>query len=282
MELDMRYGNHPEDVKRYDTSDLRRHFLVEKLFVPGAIKLAYTHNDRVIFGGAVPVAAPLSLEGGKELGTERFLDRRELGAINIGAPGFVVVDDGAGVQRLPVGARDGIYVGMGAKSVSFESADSADPAKFYLMSCPAHRTFPTVLIPKAKANPRKLGAVESCNVRTINQYVHPAVCQSCQLVMGMTVLEPGSVWNSWPCHTHERRMEVYLYFDMAPQTRVFHYMGRPDETRHIVMSNEQAVISPSWSVHYGVGTGSYTFIWGMAGENQAFDDMDNLAPAEIC
>ncbi|HOX32294.1 MAG TPA: 5-dehydro-4-deoxy-D-glucuronate isomerase [Spirochaetales bacterium] len=277
MQFDTRYSHHPDDVRGYDGAALRKHFLVERVFVPGAISLAYAHDDRVIFGGAAPTSAPLALEGAKELGTERFLDRRELGLINVGGPGSVTVDG----ERRPVGARDGMYVGKGAKSVAFESADPAAPAKFYLMSCPAHRSLPTALIPKEKANPRRLGSAETCNVRTINQYVHPAVCESCQLVMGMTVLEPGSVWNSWPPHTHERRMEVYLYFDMAEATRVFHFMGRPDETRHIAMSNEQAVISPSWSVHYGVGTGAYTFIWGMAGENQTFDDMDNLAPAAI-
>jgi 4-deoxy-L-threo-5-hexosulose-uronate ketol-isomerase len=277
MKLDMRYGNHPEDVKRYDTSDLRKHFLVEKLFSPGELNLAYTHVDRVIFGGASPQGRPLELVGGKELGTERFLDRRELGVINIGAPGRIVLDG----KATELAKGDGIYVGMGTLSVAFESAESANPAKFYIVSSPAHQAHPTVKIEQSKANPRKLGAAESCNVRTIYQYVHPAVCRSCQLVMGMTELEPGSVWNTWPPHTHERRMEVYLYFNMAPATRVFHMHGRPDETRHIVMANEQAVISPSWSVHSGVGTGAYTFIWAMAGENQNFDDMDNLAPSDI-
>jgi 4-deoxy-L-threo-5-hexosulose-uronate ketol-isomerase len=283
MEFDARYSHHPDDVRGYGTAELRRHFLAERIFAPGGLSLAYAHDDRVIFGGAMPLAAPLELEGGKALGGGRFLDRRELGVINVGAPGAVLVDDGAGggARRLELGSRDGLYVGMGAARVSFESADPARPAKFYLMSAPARRSFPTLVIPAAKANPRRLGLAESCNLRTIHQYVHPAVCESCQLVMGMTVLEPGSVWNSWPPHTHERRMEVYLYFDMAEGTRVFHYMGRPDETRHIVVANEEAVISPSWSVHYGVGTGAYTFIWGMAGENQDFDDMDKLSPLEI-
>jgi 4-deoxy-L-threo-5-hexosulose-uronate ketol-isomerase len=277
MKLDMRYGNHPEDVRRYDTSGLRRHFLVERIFAAGELSLAYTHVDRVIFGGACPAASPLELLGGKELGTERFLDRRELGAINIGASGRVILDG----KAIELAKGDGIYVGMGTASVAFESADPANPAKFYIVSSPAHQGYPTVKIEKSKANPRKLGAPETCNVRTIYQYVHPAVCKSCQLVMGMTELEPGSVWNTWPPHTHERRMEVYLYFDMAPATRVFHMHGRPDETRHIVMANEQAVISPSWSIHSGVGTGAYTFIWAMSGENQSFDDMDNLAPPDI-
>jgi 4-deoxy-L-threo-5-hexosulose-uronate ketol-isomerase len=277
MKLDMRYGNHPEDVKRYDTADLRKHFLVERIFSPGGLNLAYTHVDRVIFGGASPKGTRLELSGGKELGTERFLDRRELGVINVGSPGRVVLDG----KAIELRRGDGLYVGMGTAGVGFESDDAADPAKFYLVSAPAHQTYPTAKIEQSKANPRKLGSSESCNVRTIYQYVHPAVCKSCQLVMGMTVLEPGSVWNTWPPHTHERRMEVYLYFDMAPSTRVFHMHGRPDETRHLVMGNEQAVISPSWSIHAGVGTGAYTFIWAMAGENQNFDDMDNLDPSDI-
>jgi len=277
MKLDMRYGNHPDDARKYDTSEMRSRFLVERLFAPGELNLAYTHVDRVIFGGASPTSKRLELEGGKELGTERFLDRRELGVINIGAPGRVVLDG----KATELGKGDGLYAGMGVASVGFESADPASPAKFYLVSSPAHQSYPTVKIERSKANPRKLGAPESCNVRTIYQYVHPAVCKSCQLVMGLTILEPGSVWNTWPPHTHERRMEVYLYFDMAESTRVFHMHGRPDETRHLVVSNEEAVISPSWSIHSGVGTGAYTFIWAMAGENQNFDDMDNLAPSAI-
>ena len=277
MKLDLRYGNHPDDVRRYDTAELRKHFLVEKVFSPGQLNLTYTHVDRVIFGGASPTHARLELTGGKELGTERFLDRRELGVINIGEPGHVVLDG----KPTELCKGDGLYVGMGVPSVGFESASAANPAKFYIVSSPAHQTHPTVKIERSKANPRKLGAPETCNVRTIYQYVHPAVCKSCQLVMGLTMLDPGSVWNTWPCHTHERRMEVYLYFDMAEAARVFHMHGQPGETRHIVMANEQAVISPSWSIHSGVGTGAYTFIWAMAGENQNFDDMDNLAPSDI-
>jgi 4-deoxy-L-threo-5-hexosulose-uronate ketol-isomerase len=277
MKLELRYGNHPDDVRRYNTADLRKHFLVEKVFSPGELNLTYTHVDRVIFGGASPTHVRLDLTGGKELGTERFLDRRELGVINIGEPGRVILDG----KPTELCKGDGLYVGMGVPSVGFESEKPAKPAKFYIVSSPAHQTHPTVKIEQSKANPRKLGAPETCNVRTIYQYVHPAVCKSCQLVMGLTMLEPGSVWNTWPCHTHERRMEVYLYFDMAKAARVFHMHGQPGETRHIVMANEQAVISPSWSIHSGVGTGAYTFIWAMAGENQNFDDMDNLAPSDI-
>lgn len=277
MKLDIRYSNHPEDARRYGTADQRRHFLVEDVFVPGEIRLTYSHQDRVVFGGAVPAAAALKLEAGKDFGTSFFLERRELGVINIGGAGRMVLDG----KAYEMAKGDGAYVGMGVEEVSFESVSAAAPAKFYLVSSPAHQAYPTVKIELSKANPKKLGAAETSNARTIYQYVHPAVCKSCQLVMGMTVLEPGSVWNTMPCHTHERRMEVYLYFDMAADARVFHFHGEPSETRHLVVANEQAVISPSWSIHSGVGTGSYTFIWGMAGENQTFDDMDFVSPETL-
>ena len=277
MKLDMRYGHHPEDVKGYDTDALRRHFLVEKIFAVGELKLVYTHVDRVVFGGIVPTTQALALTGGKEFGTPNFLDRRELGVVNLGDGGRVVVDG----KPQTMANGDGLYVGMGTKTVSFESDNPAKPAKFYIISSPAHATYPTVHITRDKANPRKLGASETANVRTLYQYVHPAVCQSCQLVMGITILEPGSVWNTYPPHTHERRMEVYLYFDMADSTRVFHLHGEPTQTRHIVVANEQAIVSPSWSIHSGVGTGAYSFVWGMAGENQTFDDMDNLGPDDL-
>ena len=270
MKLETRYAHHPEDFKGYDTETLRRHFLVEQVFVTGELTLTYTHVDRVVFGGAVPTTQTLTLEGGKEFGTPNFLDRRELGVVNLGEPGRVIVDG----ETYALANGDGLYVGMGAKAISFESDNPASPAKLYLMSSPAHATYPTVRITRADANPKKLGAPETCNVRTIYQYVHPAVCKSCQLVMGVTVLESGSVWNTYPPHTHERRMEVYLYFEVPQNSLVFHYMGEPSETRHIVMRNEQAVISPSWSIHSASGTRAYTFIWGMVGENQAFDDMD--------
>jgi 4-deoxy-L-threo-5-hexosulose-uronate ketol-isomerase len=277
MKLDIRYSNHPEDAKKYDTADQRKHFLVGTIFSPGEILLTYSHQDRVVFGGAMPTGARLSLEAGKDFGTTFFLERRELGVINIGGAGRLILD--GTVHQL--GKGDGAYVGMGTKEVSFESASSADPAKFYMVSSPAHQAYPTTLVNLANANPKKVGSAETSNARTIYQYVHPAVCKSCQLVMGMTILEPGSVWNTMPCHTHERRMEVYLYFDMAKDSRVFHFHGQPSETRHLVVANEQAVISPSWSIHSGVGTGSYTFIWGMAGENQTFDDMDFVSPENL-
>ncbi len=273
MKLEVRYANHPEDSKKYTTEELRKHYLVNTVFTAGEINLVYSHQDRIIAGGVMPTTTPLALEAGKELGADYFLERRELGVINIGDAGSILLD---GVEH-EIGPRDGIYVGMGIKQVQFTSKDPKKPAKFYINSSPAHKTYPTVKINFADANPVRLGEQENLNVRTIYQYVHPAVCESCQLVMGMTLLEPNNVWNTMPCHTHERRMEVYFYFDMKPDTRVFHLMGEPNETRHIVMNNEQAVISPSWSIHSGVGTSNYTFIWGMCGENQTFTDMDHVA-----
>jgi len=278
MKMDIRHASHYEDVKHYDTATLRRHFLIEDLFVPGELKMVYSHIDRIIVAAAVPTHAPIVLEGdSKELGSDYFLERRELGIINIGGAGVVTLDG----QKYELNSRDGLYVGMGTKEVIFESVDPSNPAKFYMNSGTAHTTYPTVKIDLEKANKVKAGSDEECNKRTINQYIHPAVCKSCQLVMGMTILEPGSVWNTMPAHTHERRMEVYLYFDMDEDNVVFHLMGQPQETRHIVMRNEQAVISPSWSIHSGVGTKNYTFIWGMVGENQTFTDMDHIATKDL-
>lgn len=275
--MDVRYSSHYEDVKKYDTEDLRRHFLIEDLFVKGEMKMVYSHIDRIIIAGVVPTATAISLEASKELGCEYFLERREMGIINIGGAGVVTIDG----EKHQLASRDGLYVGMGVKEVSFESLDPSKPAKFYINSGTAHKAYPTVKIDLEKANKVKAGSDEECNKRTINQYIHPAVCESCQLVMGMTILESGSNWNTMPCHTHDRRMEVYLYFDMESDSVVFHLMGRPDETRHIVMKNEQAVISPSWSIHSGVGTKNYTFIWGMVGENQTFTDMDAVPTSSL-
>ncbi len=277
MNFDVRYANHPEDSKHYDTQALRRHYHISNIFQPDEISLTYSHQDRIIAGGIMPVAKELRLDTCKELAAPYFLARRELGAINIGGPGELVVDGTA----YALGPRDGIYVGMGAKELLFRSVDKDDPAKFYVNSCPAHRTCPTVLIPMDKARYNHLGARETVNERVLRQYIHPAVCESCQLSMGMTALLPGNVWNTMPCHTHERRMEVYFYFDIDPDQVVFHMMGQGDETRHIVMHNEEAVISPSWSIHSGVGTKNYTFIWGMCGENQDFDDMDGIPTQEL-
>jgi len=277
MKLEKRYANHPEDMKLYDTTKMREHFLFDRVFVKDEISLCYTHVDRVVFGGAYPVAKKLQLKGGKDFGSDVFLDRRELGIICIENSGTITA--GEKVYKMKKG--DGLYIGKGTKDVIFASAAKEKPAKFYMASTPAHTTYPTVHIPIEKANPRKVGAAATCNARTIYQYVHPAVLESCQLSMGMTVLEEGSIWNTMPAHTHERRMEVYFYFDMKPGQVVFHLHGQPVETRHIVMKSEEAVISPSWSIHSGAGTAAYTFIWAMAGENLDFDDMDTITTTEL-
>lgn len=271
------YAHHPEDVKTYTTEKLRKEFLMETVFAADEITLTYSHVDRIIYGGAMPVEKALSLDAGKELAAKYFLERRELGVINIGGDGTITCDG----EVHEIREKEGIYIGRGTKEVEFASKNPSRPAKFYLNSCPAHTSYPTVKIDRQKALARPLGDNATMNKRTIYQFIHPDVLQSCQLSMGMTVLEEGSGWNTMPCHTHERRMEVYFYFDMAEDTRVFHMMGKPDETRHIVMSNEQAVLSPSWSIHAGIGTRNYTFIWGMCGENQDFDDMDHVAMKDL-
>jgi len=270
--MDIRYAIHPDHLKSLDTDATRRHFLVERLFEEDRVNLVYSHIDRIIVGGVCPVQETLRLEVTKGLGVEYFLQRREMGIINIGSQGAVLVD---GTEYL-VEKRECLYVGMGCKGVSFKSIDKKDPAKFYFNSTPAHAAYPVVKVSKNNAQQVRLGTPEKANIRTINQLVHPSVLKSCQLVMGMTELAPSSVWNTMPSHTHDRRMEVYFYFDLPDDAVVFHLLGEPGETRHIVVRNEQAVITPSWSIHSGVGTGSYTFIWGMAGENQTFTDMDDV------
>lgn len=285
--MELRTAASPRDVKHYTTERLREEFLIQNLFVPGEIKLVYSHIDRIITGAAVPVK-PLVLTAGDELRADYFLQRREMGVINIGGPGRIILDG----KTYEVAFKEGMYIGMGAKDITFESVDAAVPAKFYLNSAPAHKTYPTVLI-KPNGTPEEgvvivkdenkveLGSLEDANHRVICKYILPGQVESCQLVMGMTKLEPGSVWNTMPCHTHDRRMEVYLYFEMPEDAFVMHYMGEPTETRHIVMRNEEAVISPSWSIHSGCGSRAYTFIWGMVGENQAFDDMDHVAMKDL-
>lgn len=286
--MELRTAASPKDVKHYDTKRLREEFLIQGLFVADEIKLVYSHIDRIITGAATPVEQELKLTAGDELRAEYFLQRRELGLINIGGEGTVTVDG----KEYVVDHKNGMYIGMGAKDISFKSADAANPAKFYLNSAPAHKSYPTVLI-KREGTPEEgvviikeenkvaLGSLEESNDRVINKYILPGQVESCQLVMGMTALKPGSVWNTMPCHTHDRRMEVYLYFDMPEDAFVMHYMGEPTETRHIVMRNEEAVISPSWSIHAGSGSQAYTFIWGMVGENQEFTDMDAVKNTEI-
>ncbi len=260
-----------------ETEELRGNFLIEEVFVPGETTMVYSHVDRMIAGGITPVGSALNLPVGKELGTSYFLERREMGIINIGGAGKIAIDG----TVYAVGPRDGFYIGMGARELSFSSDDAQNPAKFYFNSAPAHRTCPTKLVTLADSKKVALGTAEEGNKRVINQFIHPDVLRTCQLVMGLTMLAPGSMWNTMPVHTHERRMEVYLYFDMPQDRVVFHFMGKPDQTRHIIVRNEQAVISPSWSIHSGVGTGAYTFIWGMAGENQTFTDMDAVPMSEL-
>jgi 4-deoxy-L-threo-5-hexosulose-uronate ketol-isomerase len=275
--MEIRQPIHSDHAKQLDTAGLREQFLIEDMFQEGQINLTYSHIDRIIVGGVVPTTVPVVFEGGKEIGVDFFLQRRELGVINIGEAGSVIVD---GVT-YEIGAREALYVGKGAQEIQFLSDNAEQPARFYLNCAPAHMTYPTRKITRDEASPETLGNQENCNVRTIYKYLHPAVLPTCQLLMGMTELAPGSLWNTMPCHTHERRMEVYLYFDMKDDNIAFHYMGQPQETRHIVVRNEQAVISPSWSIHSGVGTASYTFIWGMVGENQTFHDMDHIAMSDL-
>lgn len=274
--MEVRHSVHPDDVKRLTTEELRERFLIQGLFQPDEIKLVYSHVDRMIAGSACPIKA-LALSGGKELGVSYFLERRELGVINIGGAGVVKVDG----AQYKLDSTDALYVGMGAKEIIFTSEDAKKPAKFYLNSAPAHTTYPTVKIERKGITPVHLGSIQSSNERNIYKYIEPNTVKSCQLVMGMTVLEPGNMWNSMPCHTHDRRMEVYLYFNLPEEASMFHLMGEPDQTRHLVLKNEEAVISPSWSIHAGVATSCYAFIWGMAGENQAFDDMDHVAMKDL-
>ena len=274
--MEVRPGANPRDVKLYDTDRLRNDFLIQDVFVEDAIKTVYSQIDRIIVGAATPVSKVLKLEAGDELRAKYFLERREMGIINIGGKGTVTVDG----KAYEFEYKDGMYIGMGSKDITFASADPKNPAKFYFNSAPAHKTYPTVFINPERdilpENKKELGTLENANHRVIRKYILPGQVESCQLELGMTALEPGSVWNTMPCHTHDRRMEVYLYFEVPENDVVFHYMGEPTETRHIIMRNEEAVISPSWSIHSASATHAYTFIWGMVGENQDFDDMDDV------
>jgi len=263
----------PTEYPLLNADKLRAAFLVESLFTPGALDLAYADADRAIIGSAVPLGGALKLSANAELRAAYFCERRELGVLNIGGEGQVAVDG----QRFVMGKLDCLYVGRGNQNVSFSSRDAGAPAAFYLLSYPAHVTHPTVLARRSEAAGVELGSPAESNRRTIFKYIHPAGLQSCQLVMGFTQLHEGSVWNTMPPHTHARRSEVYLYFDLGPQRRVMHFLGTPQETRHLVVADHQAVLSPSWSIHSGCGTGAYCFCWGMGGENQAFDDMDATA-----
>ena len=279
--MEIRYSAHPNDVKRYTTQELRDEFLIENLYRPDQVAAVYSHVDRMVTLGCMPVNESVSIDKGIDVwanfGTHYFLERREIGIFNIGGSGTITVD--GTVYELDY--KDCLYITMGAKEVLFASKDSAKPAKFYMVSAPAHCSYETRLLKIADAAKKPLGDAATSNKRVINQFIHPDVLKTCQLSMGMTVLESGSVWNTMPAHTHERRMEVYMYFEVPEDQVVFHMMGQGQETRHIVMQNEQAVISPSWSIHAGAGTASYTFIWAMGGENQAFDDMDVIPTTQL-
>ncbi|WP_367988855.1 5-dehydro-4-deoxy-D-glucuronate isomerase [Vibrio sp. NTOU-M3] len=277
--MQVRQAIHSEHAKQLDTEGLRKEFLVEDIFVADQLTMTYSHIDRIVFGGIQPTRKVVELahDLGAKIGVDYFLQRRELGLINIGGDGTVTVDG----ETYSVNAQEALYIGMGAKDVSFSSIDEKQPAKFYFNSAPAHTHYPNKKITLEEAAPVTLGDAASSNHRTIYKYIVPDVLPTCQLLMGLTKLEPGSLWNTMPCHTHDRRMEVYFYFGMQEDSTVFHFMGEPQQTRHLVVRNEQAVISPSWSIHSGVGTQAYTFIWGMVGENQEFTDMDHIAVQDL-
>lgn len=279
--MDIRYSANQRDFKRYTTEETRKEFLIENLYEANEVVAVYSHVDRMVTLGCMPTTETVSIDKGidvwKNFGTSYFLERREIGIFNIGGAGTIVADG----ETFKMGYKDCLYITRGTKEVTFASDDAENPAKFYMVSAPAHKSCKTTFIPIEKAAKRPLGAMETSNKRVINQFIHPDVLETCQLSMGMTVLEPGSVWNTMPSHTHERRMEIYMYFEIPEDNVVFHMMGEGNETRHIVMRNEEAVISPSWSIHSGAGTSNYTFIWAMGGENQAFDDMDHIPTTEL-
>ena len=279
--MDIRYSVNQRDFKRYTTEEVRGEFLIEKLYKKDEVVAVYSHVDRMVTLGCMPVNEAVSISKGIDVwanfGTDYFLERREIGIFNIGGAGKIKADG----EVFEMGYKDCLYITKGTKEVTFESNSPENPAKYYMVSAPAHTSYKTTFIPIEKAAKKPLGSMETSNKRVINQFIHPDVLKTCQLSMGMTVLEPGSVWNTMPAHTHERRMEIYMYFEVPENQVVFHMMGEGQETSHIVMQNEQAVISPSWSIHSGAGTSNYTFIWAMGGENQAFDDMDNIATTDL-
>ena len=279
--MDVRYSANQKDVKRYTTEELRNEFLIQDLYAPNEVHAVYSHVDRMVTLGCMPTTEQVSIDKGidcwKNFGTDYFLERREIGIFNIGGPGKIQADE----ETFSMGYKDCLYITKEQKS-SLSSDDAANPAKFYMVSAPAHTSYKTTFISIKDAAKRNLGDQKTCNKRTINQFIHPDVLETCQLSMGMTVLEEGSIWNTMPCHTHERRMEVYMYFEIPENNVVFHLMGEPTETRHIVMKNEEAVISPSWSIHSGAGTANLYVLSGRwDGENQAFDDMDNLEAVDL-
>lgn len=277
MNDDVRYGAGPADVKGYDTEVLRSAFLVNGLFPADRLKLVYTHVDRMILGGCAPAADPIEAGDGLLVGTEYLLSDRELGVVNVGGAGRIAIDG----QVFDLANRDVLYVGRGGRRIVFESVDPAHPARFYVNSVPARDRFPHRLITRAESKPLDLGEESRANRRRLRMYIHPEVAPSSLLLMGVTDLAPGSIWNTMPPHLHERRMEAYLYFDLAAGDRVFHIMGRPDKTRHLVVADGEAVISPAWSIHMGAGTGPYAFVWGMTGENQQYTDVDPVDVAAL-
>ncbi len=273
---EFRYAHHPEDVKKYTTEDLRREFLINDLFNEDTVKLVYSMYDRLIVGGIMPSSKALKLEPTDDLKAEHFLDRRELGIINVGGAGKVTVDG----EVYELGNKEALYIGKGAKDIVFEKTGGEQPY-FYINSAPAHHTYPTKKITKNEAEIVELGEEKYANRRVINKLIVNSVLETCQLQMGMTELQQGSIWNTMPAHTHARRMEAYFYFDLEEGQTVSHFMGQPDETRHIFITNRQAVLSPEWSIHSGAGTTNYTFIWGMAGENMDYGDMDGIKTNEL-
>lgn len=275
--MEIRYSTHPEHAKTFTTEQIREHYLIEALFEAGEIKLVYSMEDRAIVGGISPLEDVIALKGYDEIKADYFLERREAGIFNVGGSGKIKVDG----ETYEMKTKDCLYVGMGKKELLFESDSAANPAKFYLFSAPAHKEYPTQQVAFNDIEGDRMGSNVNANDRVIKRMIHEEGIQSCQIAMGMTKLHAGSVWNSMPTHTHNRRMEVYLYFDLDEQDRMFHMMGEPDQTRHIVMKNEEAVISPPWSIHCGVATGSYTFIWAMAGENKTYRDMDAVSMNEL-
>ncbi|MGB9095387.1 5-dehydro-4-deoxy-D-glucuronate isomerase [Erwinia sp.] len=277
--MQVRQSIHSDHARQLDTAGLRAEFLIESIFEADRYTMTYSHIDRIVIGGVMPVSQNVvfAADVGKEFGVSYFLARRELGVINIGGAGTLTVDG----QCYEVGHKEALYIGKGAKEVMFSSVSPTKPAKFYYNSAPAHTAYPVTLVTLDQVSRQTLGSPETSNLRTINKYLVPDVLTTCQLTMGLTELAEGNLWNTMPCHTHDRRMEVYFYFNMDEQTAVFHMMGEPQQTRHLLVHNEQAVISPSWSIHSGVGTKNYTFIWGMVGENQVFDDMDHVSISDL-
>ena len=279
--MDIRYSTGKEPFKRMTTEELRKEFLIQNVFIKDDVSCVYSHVDRIVTMGCMPVDETVNIQKNidpwKNFGVTYLLERRELGTINIGGDGVAVIDG----KEYDVNHYDALYVPMGTREVLFKSKNPAEPAKFYILTAPAHRAYPLTVIPYEKAIHKHLGRLEDSNERTINQYIHPDILDTCQLSMGLTHLEPGSVWNTMPAHTQERRMEVYFYFDIPENQTLFHFMGEPTETRHIAMHNEEAVINPSWSIHSGCGTTNYTFIWGMVGENRAYDDQDWLKTEDL-